>query len=168
MTFVPTPKGDLQPLTDLYEGWTSFAQQILSRLWHAEQAANWAAGAIADLYAAQPGGGGDFLWSGAPFGSNPGLGSLLVTVATGENRTITFSKTDADGVTPSLSRLAQGATLVLTDDPATPPITAFRQYLVVSNPTDHGSWVSMQAVRTATFGTQNTPPVGSRVRLLIR
>jgi len=38
----------------------------------------------------------------------------------------------------------------------------------VSDPTDHGTWVSMQAIRVATFGTQDTPPVGSRVRLLIR
>lgn len=168
MTFAPTPKADLQPLSDLYEGWNSFAQQILSRLWHAEQAADWAANAIADLYAAQPGSGGFWSWSGQPVGSNPGGGALLITVTTGSNRTVAFAKADANGGTPSLARLTQGATLVLTDDPATPPITAFRQYVVTSDPVDHGAWVSMLAIRMATFGTQNTPPVGSRVRLLIR
>lgn len=168
MTFIPTPKADLFPLVQLGATLDALNQQVLSRLHYAEQAADWAASAIADLYASQPGAGGDWEWSGAPFGTDPGVGALLVTVAAGENRTIVFSKADADGVTPSLARLTQGSTIVLTDDPDTPPITAFRQYVVVTDPTDHGTWVSMQAIRVATFGTQTTPPVGSRVRLLIR
>ena len=168
MTFTPTPKGDLQPLTDLYEGWNAFAQQILSRLYHAEQASNWAATAIADIYGRLPGAGGSWLWSSSPFGTDPGDGKVLVTVASGNNRTIALSKTTADGAHLALEILGQGATLVLTDDPSTPPITAFRQYLVTAEPTDHGSWVSVLAVRVATFGTQDTPSVGTRVRLLLR
>lgn len=168
MTFVPTAKADLLSLSQLHDLQTALTQEVLSRLHHAEASADWAANAIADLYAAQPGGGGFWTWSSQPVGSNPGVGSLLVTVTTGNNRTITFAKTDADGVAPSLARLAQGSTLVLTDDPATPPITSFRQYVVASDPVDHGAWMSMLAVRMATFGTQNTPPVGGRVRLLIR
>ena len=168
MTFIPLPKGDLIPLPQLDGAMSAVQAQVLSRLHWSEQADNWAAAAIADLYDSQPGAGGDWMWSGAPFGSDPGIGGLLITTASGTNRTIAFAKIDADGIVPSLSRLTQGSTLVLTDDPATPPITAFRQYVVVANPVDHGSWVSMQAIRVATFGTQNTPPVGSRVRLLIR
>jgi len=168
VTFLPTPKADLIPLVQLGAALDAVNQQVLSRLHHAEADASWAASAIADLYANQPGAGGDWEWSGNPFGSDPGIGGLLVTAASGNNRTITFAKIDADGIVPSLSRLTQGATLVLTDDPDTPPITAFRQYVVVANPVDHGTWVSMQALRVATFGTQTTPPVGSRVRLLIR
>lgn len=168
MTFVPTPKADLVPLPQLDGAIAAVVQQVLSRLHHSEVDRDFLAAAVADLYASQGGGGGDWRWSGAPFGIDPGLGALLITVASGNNRTIAFSKTDADGVVPSLSRLTQGATLVLTDDPATPPTTAFRQYVVSANPVDHSTWVSMQAVRVATFGTQNTPPVGSRVRLLIR
>ena len=168
MTFIPTPKADLIPLPQLDGAIVAVTQQVLSRLHHAEQAADWAASAIADLYEDQPGGGGIWEWSGQPFGTDPGVGALLVTVASGSNRTIVFAKSDADGLTPSLDLLTQGSTLVLTDDPAAPPVTAFRQYVVASDPTDHGTWVSMLAVRVATFGTQDTPTVGTRVRLLIR
>ena len=168
MTFTPTPKGDLQPLTDLYEGWNAFAQQILSRLYHAEQANNWAAAAIADIYGRLPGTGGSWLWSGAASGTDPGTGKVLITVESGNNRTIALSKTDGDGGSPSLAVLGQGSTLVLTDDPGSPPTTAFRQYLVTADPSDHGAWVSALAIRVATFGTQDIPPPGSRVRLLLR
>ena len=168
MTFVPTPKADLQPLTDLYEGWNAFAQQILSRLYHAEQAADWAASAIADLYSRLPGVEGSWEWAGGPATTNPGVGRVTVEITTGNERVLAVSKTDADGIQPSLAHLAPGATVVLTDDPSTPPTTAFRQYLVTGEETSHGSWLSFPAIRTATFGTQNTPPVGSRVRLLIR
>jgi hypothetical protein len=163
VTFVPTPKADLQPLSDLYEGWNAFAQQILSRLWHAEQAADWAANAIADLYARLPGSGGVWEWD-----TITGVGKVNVAITVGNERLISVSRTDADGFQPSLIGLGQGSTVVLTDDPSTPPTTAFRQYVVAADPTSHGSWLSFPAVRVATFGTQDTPPVGSRVRLLVR
>lgn len=168
MTFTPTPKADLQPLTDLYEGWNAFAQQILSRLWHAEQAADWAANAVADLYARLPGSGGSWTWAGTPGDENPGVGAMSIEVTAGNNRMIAVSKTDADGFQPSLLGLGQGSTVVLTDDTSTPPTTAFRQYVVTGEVESSGAWIGFPALRVATFGTQDTPPVGSRVRLLIR
>lgn len=168
MTFAPTPKADLAPLTDLYEGWSVFAQQLLSRLHHAAAAADWAAWAIADIYAHLPGGADAvWQWSGTPAGQNPASGNVSVIITTGNERVITLSKTDSNGGSPAIS-LSQGSTIVLTDDPATPPITAFRQYVVTSDPVDNGSWVQIDAVRVATFGIQTTPPIGSRVRLLLR
>jgi hypothetical protein len=168
VTFLPIAKADLIPLAQLDGAMAAVQAQILSRLHHSEVDRDFLASAVADLYASQAGAGGDWTWSNAPFGTDPGIGGLRVTIASGTNRTISFAKIDADGIVPSLSRLAQGATIVLTDDPDSPPTTAFRQYVVTANPVDHGSWVSMQAIRVATFGTQDTPPVGSRVRLLIR
>lgn len=168
MTFTPTPKADLQSPSDLSDYFSALAQQVISRLHHSAQAEDWAAAAIADIYGRLPGIGGSWLWSSAPFGTDPGVGKVLITVSSGNNRTIALSKTDGDGNTPSLALLAQGSTLVLTDDPSTPPTTAFRQYLVTANPTDHGSWVSLLALRVATFGAQDTPLPDSRVRVLLR
>ena len=51
MTFIPTPKADLFPLVQLGATLDALNQQVLSRLHYAEQAADWAASAIADLYA---------------------------------------------------------------------------------------------------------------------
>lgn len=168
MTWVPTPKADLIPLAQLDGALTAVTQQILSRLHHSEQDHDFLASAVADLYASLNGVGGVWLWSGAAFGTDPGSGRVLVTITQGNNRTIALSKTDGDGNVPSLATLGAGSTLVLTDDPASAPTTAFRQYLVTSDPTDHGSWISMLALRLATFGNQDTPTVGTSVRLLVR
>lgn len=168
MTFVPTPKADLQPLSDLYEGWNSFSQQVLSRLWHAEQAADWAAAQIADLYAEIATLDADWLWGGSATGVDPGEHYLRIAVTTGNERVFALSTVPLESQALNLSDLGPGTTIVLTDDPSTPPPTAFRQYVITSDPVDHGSWVGFDAVRVATFGTQTTPPVDSRVRLLIR
>ena len=167
MTFVPTPKAELEPLSDLYGGWNAFSQQILSRLWHAEQAADWAAEQIANLYA-QNGFSSSWLWAGTPQDADPGSGRMSVVITGGNNRLLTISKTDANAMAVNLLLLTQGGTVVLTDDPDAPPITAFRQYLVTANPVDHGSWVQVAALRLATFGSQDVPLVDSRVRLLLR
>ena len=168
MTWVPTPKGDLIPLAQLDGALTAVNQQILSRLYHSEQDHDFLASAVADLYANQPGEGGVWLWSGSPFGTDPGAGRVLVTVASGNNRTISLSKTDVEGEAPPMALLGQGSTVVLTDDPDSPPTTAFRQYVVTQDPTDHGDWISLLAIRVATFGAQDTPTVGTPVRLLFR
>lgn len=164
MTFTPTPKVDLEPLSDLYEGWNAFAQQILSRLWHAEQAADWAAAQIAALYAELPGVvDGTFTWKGTNAGGDPGLLGIAIATTSGEHRI--FALGVGDG---SFDQAGPGATIVLTDDPDSPPTTAFRQYVVTSDLIDHGSWVSFNATRIATFGTLTTPPVGSDVRIVLR
>lgn len=167
MTFVPTPKGDLVPLAQLEGAWAALGQQVLSRLYHAEAAADWAAAAIADVYARLPGVSSSWLWSPTVAG-NPGSGQVYIAIVTGNDRLITLSKTDAMGAAPSMAALMAGATLVLTDDPVTPPTTAFRQYLLTEDVLDHGGWVSFRAIRVATFGTQDTPAAGTPVRLLLR
>lgn len=168
MTFTPTPKAELQPLTDLYEGWNAFSQQVLSRLHYADQAANWAAIQIAALYAALPDT-IDEVWTytGDDVSGDPGTGNMAVKVNPDQSRTFTLSKTAAAS-TFDFEDLKQGSTVVLTDDPDSPPVTAFRQYTVTANPQDHGSWISFDTVRIATFGVLTTPAVGASVRLIIR
>ena len=166
MTWTPTPKADLEPLSSLHEAWTDLAQQVLSRLHHAEDAANWAATAVADLYDRLPGLSSSWWWSPVVAG-NPGAGQVYIAVISGNERRVTLSKIDREGALRALD-LLPGGTLVLTDDPTTPPTTAFRQYLVTSDILDHGDWVSFSAIRVATFGTQDSPTAGTPVRLLLR
>lgn len=168
MTFIPTPKLDLAPIDALSEVWAALGQQLLSRLYHAQADADATAAAIADLYSRTPGAGSIWRWAGTAANVNPGVGRLSVIVLSGNNRSFTVSETDADGHAMPLGAIAQGSTLVLTDDPATPPTTAFRSYVVTTTPVDHGNWVSFSGIRTSTFGTQTVPPVDSRVRLLLR
>lgn len=168
MTFAPTPKGDLQPLATLHEAWTSLAQQVLSRLHHSAESDDWAAAVVADIYAKLPGAHAIWRWSGTGPGQDPGSGQMRVIVTSGNSREVTLSRTDADGGLPHLDILDEGVTMVLTDDPTSPPTTAFRQYLVTSSVLDHGGWLSFSALRVATFGSQDTPHVGDRVRVLLR
>lgn len=167
MTFAPTPKADLEPLGSLHEAWTDLAQQVLSRLHHAEEAANWAAAMIADIYARMPGGSGSWRWS-ATVAGDPGSGRVFIANLGSNQRRITLSHLDANGGAWSFEGLSPGATIVLTDDPVTPPTTAFRQYLVTSDVLDHGGWVTFTALRVATYGMQDTPTVNTPVRLLLR
>jgi len=166
MTFVPTPKADLIPLAQLDGAMTAVNQQILSRLYHAEQAAYWAATQIAALYAALPES-VDNVWTyvGSTASVDPGPGKVAVAVEADQSRTFALSK-EIEGV--DLDFLVQGSTIVLTDDPVTPPITAFRHYVVTADPVDHGTWLTLHTVRLATFGTLATPTVNSSVRLLFR
>ena len=166
--FTPTTKANLQPLTSLHEAWTSLAQQVLSRLHHSAEADDWAAAVVADIYSKLPGTTGVWRWSGSGPGQDPGSGKVRIIVTSGEQRQVILSTTDADGGMPNLGILGEGTTLVLTDDPSSPPTTAFRQYVVTSSVLDHGGWVSFSALRTATFGIQDTPSADDRVRLLLR
>lgn len=168
MTFVPTPKSDLASLDALSEVWGALGQQLLSRLHHGQVDSDWAAAAIADLYARLPGAASVWRWAGTVANVDPGSGRLTIAGISGNNRQVTVSKTDANGGYQTLDSIEQGSTLVLTDDPASPPVTAFRQYVVSGDPVDHGSWVSFPAVRLAVYGNATTPPVNSRVRLLMR
>jgi len=168
MTFTPTPKADLEPLSDLYEGWNAFCQQILSRLYYAEQAANWAATQIAALYAALPESVDD-VWTyvGVDASVDPGPGKVAVKVEADQSRTFALSKENVDDEAVDLDFLVQGSTIVLTDDPDSPPITAFRHYVVTADPVDHGAWLTLHTVRLATFGVLTTPAVNSSVRLVL-
>lgn len=169
MTFIPTPKVDQRSIDELYDAAENVIHDILSRLYWAEQAENWAASAIADIYARLPGLSASWKWSTVAPPADPGSGHATVLITSGtNNRHIAVSKVDADSMVRNLSTLAQGSMIVLTDDPDTPPTTAFRQYLVTSTPVDHGGWLSFQALRVATFGTQDIPAAETRVRLLFR
>lgn len=164
MTFTPTPKAELEPFDALVEHQAVLTHEIMSRLYHAEQAADWAATQIAALYAALPNVADLTLtWKGSNATANPGLAGLAIANTSGQNRA--FAVGVGDG---SFDDAGPGSTLVLTDAPDTPPITAFRQYVITSTVLDHGAWVSFTATRIATFGTLTTPPVGSEVRLILR
>lgn len=164
MTFTPTPKADLQPLSDLYAGWDDFAQQVLSRLHHAEQAADWAAIQIATLFAALPDVlDGTWIYKGTDVMSDPGPNGVAVRVPADPHREFALGKNGLN-----YDDIQQGSTVVLTDDPGSPPITAFRQYTVTTEVVDVGPWITFDAVRIATFGVLTTPPVGSSVRLILR
>lgn len=161
MTFTPTPKDELLPFADLVERNAVVMHEIMSRLHHMEQAADWAAVQIAALYAALPDVVDD-IWTyvGDDASHDPGTGKVAVHVNADQSRTFALSWTPFD--------LKQGSIVVLTDDTSSPPLTAFRQYTVTSEPVDHGSWVSFDTVRIATFGVLTTPTVGATVRLILR
>lgn len=169
MTYTPIPKADLLSPEDLLAALADLASQVTARLYHAEADATWAASQIAALYAELADLDAAWLWGGSATGVDPGASHVRISVGTGNARTFALS-TLPDGSASDLNfaALSQGSTVVLTDDPVAPPITAFRQYVVASDVVDHGSWVSFHAVRIATFGTQDTPALESRVRLLLR
>lgn len=170
MTFTPIRKDELQPIGELFDTWISHvAREIVSRLHYAAQSADWAALQIAALYAAIPGV-VDGVWdyNGTDASDDPGPGRVAVRIEFDQSRTWALSKESSEMEAMASSNLRQGSTVILTDDPATPPITAFRQYTVTGDSVDHGPWVSFNSVRIATFGVLATPPVGSAVRLIIR
>jgi len=169
MTFTPTPKADLWTAEQEYDAWVALGQQLFSRQYHSQAAQDSFASNIADLYARLPGAGGFWLWAGTGQNVDPGVGRMSVIITSGNSRIITIAKTDADGVNlAGVLGLAQGSTLVLTDDPTSPPTTAFRQYLVTGPAVDHPTWAQAPALRIATYGTQDIPALGTRVRLLFR
>jgi len=99
--------------------------------------------------------------------TDPGTGHLSVT-GTGSNpRTLSISKTDADGFTRQLLNLLPGDTITITDDPAQPPVTAWARYVLTADPVDRGTWVQVEALRTATSGGTTPPPVGTRLRVVM-
>jgi len=106
-----------------------------------------------------------YLFGGTTTGVDPGAGNIAIS-GTGSNpRTFALSGTDADGIIRSLITLLPGDTLVITDDPSTPPITGFARYSLLNVPVDEGGWWSFTALRTDTSGSTATPPVGTSLRL---
>ena len=104
-------------------------------------------------------------YGGDVAGVNPGVGNIAIQ-GTGSNpRIIAASKTDATGVVRNWALLQPGDDVTITDDPTTPPITGFARYVVTSTPLDNGAWVSFQALRTDTEGSQTSPPIGTPLRV---
>jgi microcystin-dependent protein len=105
-------------------------------------------------------------WGGTTI-ANPGTGRVNVNGNGNQPRVISISQTDFDGIdrTNTLSILQPGDSIVLTDDPATPPTTGFARYLITSVPVDNGTWWQFDANRTDTVGTATPPPVGTVLRL---
>jgi hypothetical protein len=160
----------LAPVEDLMTALEGAGDQILSRLYYAEQDALWAATAIADLYASMADLLIDRFWkfAGANASADPGVGRVAIANLAGLDRLFAISTIDADNNAALFGGVGQGSTAVLTDDPSTPPITTFRHYLITTDLTDHGTWVSFKATRDATYGTPTAPPIDSRVRLIFR
>jgi hypothetical protein len=62
---------------------------------------------------------------------------------------------------------APGDNIVVTDDPAAPPVTGFARYVLTGDPVDHGTWVSIAALRTDTSGSTAPPANGTRLRVML-
>ncbi len=167
MTFTPTPPTNLPTPAQVYEDGVEMAQ-VAASLYAAQETFNTSVlASIADLYSRLPAGSeeesGIWEWSTSlPIGT----GQVFIAVLGATNRSIEISRTDADGVLRSFAGLDIGDTVVLMDDPSSPPVTAFRQY-VVSAVTLHPAWVHIEAARVAIFGSQDTPTPGTRLRLLL-
>jgi hypothetical protein len=169
MTFTPIPKDELRAVDDLFLDLVDTIQEITSRLHYAEQAANWAAVQITTLFASLPDVVDDeWDYAGDIASGGVGPGQVAIHVNADQSRSWALSKENSDYDLVDLGDLKQGSTIVLTDDPGSPPVTAFRQYTVTDDPIDRGAWVSFPSVRIATFGVLSTPGIGSSVRLILR
>jgi hypothetical protein len=165
MTFVPTPKTDLPTIADLHEFGARYDQWMASYLYWQQETNVGVMAALADLYV-KVGGyirAGYWVWAD----DAARAGTFHVAIGSGvDARTVKLSRIDADGNPVTLGGFVPGKTMVLMDDPAAPPVTAFRQYVVSSGLVDHGDWWQFDAVRVATFGRQDLPQDGTRIRLL--
>ena len=168
MTFTPTPPGDLPTPEELYDRGVQLFQAMSSYLAIQQEQNASVLASIADIYSRLPatsnGDSGVWEWSN----SMPvPAGSVHISILGDTNRTIELSESDADGTVHSFAGVAIGDSIVLTDDPTTPPATAFRQYVVSAVDYSPMSWVKIDAVRVAIFGSQDTPTPGTRLRLLL-
>jgi hypothetical protein len=110
---------------------------------------------------------GVWAWGGTNASTDPGSGRLAVNGTGNSPRLFAVSKVDANGFDRNLVLVAAGDNVTITDDPAAPPITGFARYVVTEVPVDHGTYVTFAANRTDTTGSQNAPPVGTRLRVSI-
>ena len=90
---------------------------------------------------------------------------MTIEMVGGQNRLFAISKIDSLGNTRNPMLLAPGDNFVVTDDPATPPVTGFARFVLTAPPTDFGTWVQFPALRTDTSGTQQPPPQDTVVRV---
>jgi len=165
MTFTPTPKDDLPSIPDLHEFGARYNQWVASYLhWQQETNAGVMA-SIADLYA-RAGGlitSGSWIWAD----DAAAIGTFHVALGAGVNeRIVSLSRHDSTSAPIFLGGFGPGRYMVLMDDPAYPPVTAFRQYVCTSPLSDHGDWWQFNAVRVATFGVQDIPADGTIIKLL--
>jgi hypothetical protein len=65
-----------------------------------------------------------------------------------------------------VSLLLPGDGIVITDDPAEPPITGFARYILTADPIPQAGYTVMDLLRIDTVGSQTPPPVGTRVRIV--
>jgi hypothetical protein len=105
-------------------------------------------------------------WGGEDAGADPGTGRIAIERGNGNGRIFAVSKVDADGVTRFLTLVHPGDNITVTDDPTSPPVSGFARYVVNTDPVDHGTWVSLEAIRTDNTGPSTPPPVGTRIRVL--
>jgi hypothetical protein len=169
MTFTPTPHSDLPTPEQYYDHEVAQAQVEASILADQQTFNASVLASIADLYARIPAGGAGTqrgVWHWADSILTAGSGSLHIDILGDTNRRVHVSKVDADGLTLQVAGLGVGDPLVLMDDPDTPPVTAFRQYVISSALVGVGSWWQFDATRVAIFGSQDTPTEGTRISLL--
>jgi hypothetical protein len=168
MTFTPTPPDDLPTPEQLYDRGVVLFQAMSSYLAIQQEQNASVLASIADIYSRLPAtsGGDSGVWEWTNALPVP-AGGIFISVLGETNRTIELSDSDADGTAHTFAGVHIGDTIVLTDDPATPPATAFRQYVVSAVDHSPASWVKIDAVRVAIFGSQDTPTAGTRLRLLL-
>jgi hypothetical protein len=78
-----------------------------------------------------------------------------------------INKTDSDGNVRNPNTILVGDNIIISDDPATPPITGFARYVVIEDPTDHGAWWSAPVVRTDTSGSTAPPAQDTILRVTL-
>lgn len=110
---------------------------------------------------------GSGIWTwGGPTGV-PTSGQMFID-GTGSNpRTFVVSEIDADGIPRNLSPIQPGDVFTITDDPATPPITGFVRYTVLSDlvyTAGSPGYYTFTALRGESNGATSPPPVGTRIR----
>jgi hypothetical protein len=107
-----------------------------------------------------------FTYSGTDTAVAPPAGGVALTNTGGQTRRLALSDTDANGVARNVSLLLPGDGIVITDDPADPPVTGFARYILTADPIPQAGYTVMDLLRIDTVGSQTPPPVGTRVRIV--
>lgn len=98
---------------------------------------------------------------------NPGPGEISIENTGGQTRTIRLNEVDYFGNAKNYNVILPGDNITVTNDPATPPVTGFARYAVLTDPVDLGDYVSIACERKDTSGTTTPPPVGTRLRVIL-
>lgn len=149
-------------LDDITAGHTALLNLLLAQ----QTLNNSLLASIADLYSKVGGDLAEGIWAWTDF-AQAGEGQIHVAVLSGNERHFSLSDTDEDGQDFSaLPGVDPGTTVVLYDEPGG-QVTAFRQYVIATTPQfSAGRW-DFDAVRVATFGSQDIPLSGTSIKVLI-
>jgi hypothetical protein len=126
-------------------------------------------GAVGQWISKAPAGTSGAVWNYAVAATgavDPGAGNLTAISdgLTPPTWTFEISNTDVEGVVHNLMVMSPGDTLTITDNPLTPPITAYQRFSLVSEPVSSATWITVTATPIDTsIGV--APVVGTEVKL---